>query len=73
MSRPKYDTPEKLQKHIDTFFSQNPTHTMTHLGDMGITSIETVYSKWLATFTNRREAEKTRRCAENAPRKKSIK
>jgi len=40
MSRPKYDTPEKLQKHIDTFFSQNPTHTMTHLGDMGITSIE---------------------------------
>ena len=25
MSRPKYDTPEKLQKHIDTFFSQNPT------------------------------------------------
>ena len=40
MSRPKYDTPEKLQKHIDTFFSHNPTHTMTHLGDMGITSIE---------------------------------
>lgn len=40
MSRPKYDTPEKLQNYIDTFFSQNPTHTMTHLGDMGITSIE---------------------------------
>jgi Leucine-rich repeat (LRR) protein len=40
MSRPKYDTREKLQKHIDNFFSQNPTLTHILLGDMGITSIE---------------------------------
>ncbi len=40
MSRPKYDTPEKLQTYLDEFFLHNPQHTMTHLGDMGITSLE---------------------------------
>ena len=39
MSRPKYDTPEKLQTYLDEFFRNNPTQNFTHLGDMGITSL----------------------------------
>ena len=50
MSRPKYDTPAKLQNHLDTFFLQNPTHTMTHLGDMGITSLEGIKFPNLMTY-----------------------
>ena len=41
MSRPKYDTREKLQNYIDEFLRTNPTHnTYIHLGDMGITSLK---------------------------------
>lgn len=34
MSRPKYDTPEKLQTYLDEFFRNNPTQNFTHLGDI---------------------------------------
>ena len=50
MSRPKYDTPAILQNHLDTFFLQNPTHTTTHLGDMGITSLEGIKFPNLMTY-----------------------
>ena len=39
MSRPQYDTREKLQNYIDEFFRNNPTHNFTHLSNMGITSL----------------------------------
>jgi Leucine-rich repeat (LRR) protein len=40
MVRTNLDTRDKLQKYIDDFFTTNHTHTMVHLGDMGITSLE---------------------------------
>ena len=39
MSRPKYDTPAKLQTHLDEFFRNNPKQNHAMLVDMGITSL----------------------------------
>ncbi len=50
MSRPQYDTREKLQNYIDDFLRTNPKpNTYIHLGDMGITSLKDI--KFPESFT----------------------
>ena len=39
MSRPKLDTPEKLQKYVDDFFRANPKHQLISVNDVGITQL----------------------------------